>query len=371
MLKIALIHDWFNEAGGAEQVVREILHCYPEADVFCLFDFFNDNDRDHYLKGKKTNVSFIQKIPFAKKYYRNLFPLFPRAIESLDLSDYDVVISSSSCVAKGVIKQPGQLHISYCHSPARYAWDLKDDYLKAAKTTLSRLVLKYFFEKLRKWDRNNSYRVDYFIANSKFVQERIRRFFGRESTVIYPPVDVGMKPGEDRRRDTYITVSRLVIYKNIDLIIEAFRRMPELKLEIAGDGPLKRKLLKKLPPNVTYLGYIDNGTKHHKISVARAFVAAATEDFGISIVEAQSYGTPVIIPSIGGYIETVNHKTGVFFKEKSVESMVQAIRNFHHNKHLYTISDFSENIKRFSTERFHKEFKTFTDELIYRHFGNK
>lgn len=371
MPKIALVHDWFNEAGGAEMVVKEILNCYPEADIFCLFDFFNQGNRDFYLSGKKTRTSFIQKVPFAKQRYRNLFPLFPYAIESLDLKDYDIIISSSSCVAKGVKRELGQLHISYCHSPARYAWDLKEDYLRVTKTLATKAILKYFFEKLRKWDMKSSDRVDFFIANSDFVRGRIKDFFGRESTVIYPPVDVEMKESIEKRGDYYFTISRLVTYKNVDMIVDAFRKMPELKLEIAGDGPMKKKIIKNLPPNVKYLGYIDDETKHQKISQAKAFIAAATEDFGITIVEAQSYCTPVIVPSIGGYIETVNNNTGVFFRQKTEGDMVSTIRAFHSSNIFFMREHFEENIKSFSIERFKREFKTFVDDKYNRHIAGK
>ncbi len=371
MVKIALVHDWFNEAGGAEMVVREILHCYPDADVYCLFDFFTPENRKNYLAGKTTHTSYIQQIPLAKIRYRNLFPLFPSAIERLDLADYDVIISSSSCVAKGAKRRAGQLHISYCHSPARYAWDLKEDYLKAAKTKVTRSILKFFFEKLRRWDLRSVDRVDYFIANSGFVRDRIKRFFGRDSTVIYPPVDVEIKESASERSDFYFSVSRLVIYKNVDLIIDAFRQMPELKLQIAGDGPMRKKTMKNLPPNVTYLGYIDDETKRLKLSQAKAFVAAATEDFGISIVEAQSYCTPVIIPSVGGYKETVNQNTGVFFHQKTVENMVSAIRAFDVGKRVFVREHFEENIKSFCIERFRIEFKAFIDDKISRHITGK
>ncbi len=370
-LKIALVHDWFNQPGGAEKVVREILDCYPTADVFCLFDFFDRHDRDKYLKGKHTHTSFIQHIPFARKRYRNLFPLFPTAIESLNLDKYDVIISSSSCVAKGVKRKPGQLHISYCHSPARYAWDLKEEYLKAVNTKIARAILKYFFGKLRWWDQKTSHRVDYFIANSNFVSNRIKTFFKRESTVIYPPVNIQIKECITDRRDVYITVSRLVTYKNVDMIVEAFRRMPELKLEVAGEGILKRKILKNLPPNVSYLGYIDDDTKRNKVSHAKAFIAAATEDFGISIVEAQSYCTPVIIPNIGGYKETVNDNTGVFFQNKTVDDMVNTIQDFHKSDKKFKKEDFENNIKPFSDERFREEFKKFVDDKISMFFSEK
>ncbi len=371
MLKIALVHDWFNEAGGAEKVVNEILHCFPEAEVFCLFDFFNDKSRNEYLYGKQTHTSFIQYIPFARKAYRNLFPLFPIAIERLNLKKYDIIISSSSCVAKGIKRHPGQLHISYCHSPARYAWDLKEDYLRVTNTPITKSILSFFFEKLRKWDLATCNRVDFFIANSQFVGERIQRYFKRNYTVIYPPVNIEMKDRADTRTETYITVSRLVTYKNVDLIVEAFRRMPELKLEIAGYGPMRRKIQKNLPPNVSYLGYIDEDTKHEKIAQAKAFIAAATEDFGISVVEAQSYCTPVIVPFKGGYKETVNENTGVFFHEQKVEDMVKTIREFHTSDRKFKSEDFRKNIQHFSTERFRNEFKAFVNDKINQHIARK
>lgn len=367
MPKIALVHEWFNEPGGSEEVVREILHCFPDADVYCLFDFFNQKNRDIYLNGKKTHRSFIQHLPFAKRRYRNFFPLFPYAIERFDLRGYDLILSSSSCVAKGIRHRPGQLHISYCHSPARYVWDLQEDYVRAVQAGPAKAVLRYFFEKLKKWDLASNERVDHFIANSAFVSQRIKNFYGRESTVIYPPVDVTMKHGNLPRSNVYITVSRLVTYKNIDLIVEAFRRLPDLKLEVAGDGPLRKKIMKNLPPNITYLGYIDDATKHRKLSEAKAFVAAATEDFGISIVEAQSYCTPVIIPSVGGYKETVSQKTGVFFHEKTVEDMVATLRAFDADGRIFDPQDFENNIRPFCKERFRSEFKTFVEEKYHEH----
>jgi glycosyltransferase involved in cell wall biosynthesis len=371
MPRIALVHDWFNEPGGSEKVVKEILYCYPDADVFCLFDFFDQHNRDIFLSGKKTHTSFIQNIPFARQRYRNLFPLFPFAIERFDLKEYDIIISSSSCVAKGVRRKLGQLHISYCHSPARYAWDLKDDYLSTAKTKFTRAVLTFFFGKLQRWDIKSSDRVDHFVANSHFVNNRINKFFGRESKVIYPPVNVEMKQPANERRDVYLSVSRLVTYKNIELIIEAFRNMPELRLEIAGDGPLRKKIMKDLPPNIKYLGYIDDETKRRKLSESKAFIAAATEDFGISVVEAQSYCTPVIIPSVGGYKETVNQNTGIFFHEKTVEDMVATIRAFHSSNRIFLQEDFKENIKPFCIERFRTEFKAFVDDKINKHLAGK
>lgn len=358
-MKIALVHDWFNQAGGAEKVVREMLYCFPEADVFCLFDFFDDEKRAHYLFGKKTKTSFIQHLPFARKLYRLYFPLFPLAIERLSFRGYDLVISSSSCVAKGIIKDASQMHISYCHSPARYAWDMKDDYLKVARTFIDRQLLRFFFNRLRRWDMKSSHRVDHFIANSEFVRDRIERYFGRDATVIYPPVDTEMKISGARRGEAYVTLSRIVLYKNLSLLVEAFRRMPGLKLVIAGDGPMRKQLMRNAPSNVTFTGYVDEDTKHDLISGAKAFVAAAVEDFGITIVEAQSYGTPVIVPMVGGYRETVNEKTGVFFHERTADQMVSVISEFEKENRKFEPEDFRNNISRFGINRFHHEFRNY------------
>ena len=368
-MKVALVHDWFNEVGGAEKVVREILHCFPGADVYCLFDFFDQPMRDKFLAGKHTQNSFIQKLPFAKRFYRFYFPFFSSAIEKIDLSGYDLIISSSYCVAKGVKKHGKQLHICYCHSPVRYAWDLRDEYLQTFKEPISRSIFAFFINRLRAWDKRSSDRVDHFIANSKNVSNRIRQNYNRASTVIYPPVDVDKFSVQTEKGNYYFSVSRLVSYKKTELLVKAFRYFPHLRLQVAGDGPNKKRLMKMAPPNVEILGYISNEMLIQKIKSAKAFVAAANEDFGITIVEAQACGTPVIVPYLGGYKETVLPETGLFFEEQSLPSVLKAIETFEKEEKKYDPADFINNVRPFNTKRFHDEFRTFVNEK-YAAFAN-
>lgn len=360
-MKVALVHDWFNDVGGAEKVVREILYCYPDADVFSLIDYFNEERRQKFLLGKKSKTSFIQKIPFSKKYYRFLFPLFPKAIEQLDLSDYDLIISSSSSVAKGVRKSKNQLHICYCHSPARYVWDLREEYLQAVTNKLFRKIFNYYLNKFKIWDLKTNSGVDYFIANSINVQQRIRNNYQRDSVVIYPPVDVhGFKISRDKK-PYYIAVSRLVFYKKTSQIIKAFSHYPDLNLLVAGTGPKIKKLKKLATPNVTFLGYIPTSELREKIAEAKAFIANANEDFGITVVEAQASGTPVLVPYLGGYKETVTSNTGVFFKSQHANDIIETISAFEQNLHSFTPEDFANNVERFNKERFRQEFKSFIE----------
>ena len=360
-MKVAVEHDWFNDEGGAEKVIKEILVCFPEADVYCLFDFFDAEKRKKYLSSKPTHRSFIQRIPFAKKFYRFLFPLFPKAIESLDLSGYDLIISSSFCVAKGINKTAKQLHICYCHSPVRYAWDLRRDYLAAVHGALIKKTFSYFLDKLKKWDIDSSIRVDYFIANSINVQKRIFENYARESVVIYPPVNISAFTITQNKSDYFFTVARLVAYKKTELIIRAFSKMPHLELQVAGVGPNLGKLRRIATPNVKMLGYIDSQTKKEKIGNAKAFLGAANEDFGITMVEAQASGTPVIVPYIGGYIETVLDTTGLFYKNQNVEDIVVAVTKFENEKRKFKSSDFIDNVERFNVARFQKEFMEFVN----------
>ncbi len=358
-MKVAIVHDWFNAVGGAEKVVKEIIKCFPDADVYCLFDFFNRAERNTYLSGKTTHRSFIQRIPLARKFYRFLFPLFTSAIESLDLSEYDLIISSSYCVAKGIKKNKGQLHICYCHSPVRYAWDLRDDYIKAVPGPVRRKVLNYLFDRLKKWDIKSNNGVDYFIANSKNIQRRIKENYYRDSVVIYPPVEIEGYIPVQTKKDYYITLSRQVVYKKTELLVKAFAQLPHLKLEVAGEGPKKRKLEKLATQNVKILGYIDEETKKQKLQNAKAFLAAANEDFGITIVEALAAGTPVIAPYIGGYRETITKETGFFYDKQSVEDIVNAISAFENEKKEYKLENFSENVTRFSADRFREELLSY------------
>lgn len=363
-MKIALIHDWFNEIGGAEKVVHEILLCYPDADVFCVLDFYSEENRIKYLSGKRTKTSFIQHIPFSKRFYRFLFPLFPIAIENIDLSGYDLILSSSSSVAKGVKKQKGQLHICYCHSPMRYAWDLKKDYLDVTTTIFSRSILNFFLNRLKDWDLKTNAGVDYFIANSNNVSERIKNNYEREAVVIYPPVNIHRFKPTTHKQDYYFTVSRLVSYKKTEQIIKAFARLPHLKLQVAGAGPIKNRLQGLATKNVEFLGFIPGTELGEKIRNAKAFIVNANEDFGITVVEAQSCATPVLAPYLGGYKETVTEKTGVFFETQCADDIVKAVQVFESGTHTFEEEDFKNNIEKFDRLRFQREFKQFVEQLL-------
>jgi len=300
-MRVAVIHDWLYIVGGAERVLQSILRCYPDADVFCLFDILPDSDRAK-LGLPRSNTTFIQKLPFLKKLHRQYLPLMPLAIEQLDLSRYDLIISSSHAVAKGVLTGPDQIHISYVHSPMRYAWDLQHQYLRESgmvsgiKSMLARTLL----HKMRLWDARTANAVDEYVANSRFIGRRIRKLYGRAASVIYPPVDVPENFEPVRKEGFFFTASRLVPYKNTRAIVEAFKQMPDDRLLVAGRGPEMERLKAIATPNVTFLGFVPDNKLAQLMSAARAFVFAAEEDFGIVVVEAQGRGTPVIAYGKGG-----------------------------------------------------------------------
>lgn len=331
-MKIAIVHDWLVVPGGAERVLAHMIDCFPQADIYSLVDFLEDRD---CLRGRAVRTSFIQNLPFARKRYRSYLPLFPLAIEQFDLSEYDVVLSSSYAVAKGVLSGPDQFHASYVHSPVRYAWDLQHQYLKEAglasgpKSAIARALLHY----IRNWDARSANGVDRVAANSHFIARRIRKAYRRDATVIYPPVDVEHLSLRTDKDAFYLTASRLVPYKRIDLIVEAFSRTPERRLVVIGDGPEMAKIRALAGPNVTLLGYQPFDVLHDHLQRARAFVFAAEEDFGISPVEAQACGTPVIAYGKGGVRESVRAwpcagATGLFYRAQTVDSLVDALVRF-------------------------------------------
>lgn len=359
-MKKALISDWYYVNGGAEKVIHSINSIWDNFDHFALIDFLNDEDRKFILNGKKAKTSFIQKLPTVKKNHRKFLQLFPIAIEQFDLRDYDLIISSSSAVAKGIKTNKNQLHICYCHSPMRYAWDLREQYLKDAGLNkgLKGLYAKSVLDKIQKWDLSNSDNVDFFIANSKHIAERIKKIYNRESTVIYPPVDVDFFSLEEIKEDYYFTASRLVSYKKTQLIVEAFNELPHLKLIVAGDGPELEKLQKTAKNNIEFVGYIENKKLKSLMQKAKAFVFAAEEDFGIIPVEAQACGTPVIALAKGGTLETViENKTGIFFVEQSAEKIKEAVLNFETKN--FDPQIIREHAVTFSKQRFEKEIKEF------------
>ena len=369
-MKIAIVCDWLVTYAGAEKVLEQILNVFPEADLFALVDFYPENSRA-FIKNKKVVTSFIQKLPKAKTKYRNYLPLMPLAIEQLDVTGYDVVISSSHCVAKGVITSPNQVHISYVHSPIRYAWDLQHQYLREAglnkglKGWIAKAILHY----MRLWDYRTANNVDYFIANSNFIAKRIWKCYRRKAKVIYPPVDVDSFEFCERKEDFYLTASRMVPYKKMDLIVEAFSKMPDKKLIVIGDGPDFNKIKPKAGKNVTLLGYQPFEVLKEHMQKAQAFIFAAEEDFGITPVEAQACGTPVIAYGKGGALETVigadnEIATGVFFEEQTVESICKAVAKFEKVKNKINPKNCRANAERFSNERFLREIKEFVNHKV-------
>ena len=365
--RVAIVHDWLVAFAGAEKVLEQIIMCFPDADLFSVVDFMEERS---WMRGKKVTTSFIQKLPQAKKRYRSYLPLMPLAIEQLDVSGYDLVISSSHAVAKGILTGPDQIHISYVHSPIRYAWDLQHQYLQQSnltagvKSLLARLVLHY----MRNWDNRTSNSVDHFIANSAFIARRVKKVYHRDSHVIFPPVDVEAFQLCEVKEDFYLTASRMVPYKKIDLIVEAFAKMPERKLIVIGDGPDMRKIRDKATPNIEIMGYQPFSVLQDKMRRAKAFVFAAEEDFGISVVEAQACGTPVIAYGKGGALETVldgSHArpTGLFFDAQTTASIIDAVEGFEHGAVKINPADCRANAERFSIKHFRDGLRAYVQSV--------
>jgi glycosyltransferase involved in cell wall biosynthesis len=375
-MKKALIHDWYTVYGGAERCVESFTNIWDDFDHFSLIDDLSDPHRDLILKGKKTKNSFIQKLPFWKKKYRTYLPLFPFAIEQFDLSDYELILSSSSSVAKGVLTTPSQLHIAYVYSPVRYAWDLYHQYLKESKldSGIKGLLARYFLFKLRAWDFSTANRPDHYIAISQYVAKRIKKIYNKDAIVIYPPVDTYSFTLTTETSDYYITCSRMVPYKKIDLIVEAFSKTNK-KLIVIGDGPDFKKIKNLASSNVELKGYVEKDEMLGMIKRAKAFIFAAEEDFGIAPIEAQACGVPVIAYGKGGALETIigvspeedfNGKkvTGIFFKEQTISSLLKAVNYFEKTQTLFDKKVIRTNAERFSKDRFEKEFKR-TIERLY------
>ncbi len=372
-MKIAVVCDWLVVYAGAERVLEQILRLYPNADLFCLVDFLPPGERQ-FILNKKTQKSFIQGFPWAKTKYPNYLALMPLAIEQLDVSGYDLIISSSHAVAKGIIVGPDQIHISYVHSPIRYAWDLQHQYLQESNITkgLKSIIAKIILHYIRIWDQRTANGVDYFVANSEFIARRISKVYRRESTVIYPPVDVEYYSQCDKKEEFYLTVSRLVPYKKIALLVEAFNAMPEKKFIVIGDGSEFKKIKKMAKSNIILMGYQKAEILREYMQKARAFVFAAEEDFGITPLEAQACGTPVIAYGKGGILETIvplgsKKPTGIFFDEQTAEAVQAAVKLFEKEHVHFKAENCRENALRFSNECFRENFAQFVgDKLVKR-----
>lgn len=357
-MKVAIVCDWLVTYAGAERVLEEMLHVFPEADVFAVVDFLPEKERA-FLGGKVPQTTFLQSFPGARRHYRTLLPLMPLAIEQLDVTGYDLVLSSSHAVAKGVLTGPDQLHLSYVHSPMRYAWDLTHAYLResgmdhGAKGWFARIALHY----LRLWDVRTANGVDGFLANSHFIARRVYKCYHRRAQVLYPPVAVGRFPFVREKGDYYLTASRLVPYKKVRLLAEAFAKMPERTLVIIGDGPEMAGVRRAAGENVRVLGYQSDAVLARYLSGAKAFLYAAEEDFGILPVEAQACGTPVIAYGRGGLLDTVRplsgaQPTGLFFAEQTADAVRAAVERFEREGSVIRPEDCRANAERFRPEVF-------------------
>ncbi len=364
-LNVGIVAYWFITYAGSEKVVAEFLDVFPEAALYSVVDFLSSENKSHF-KNKNITTTFIQNFPFARKKYQSYLPFMPLAIEQLDVSKHDVILSSSHAVAKGVLTGPDQLHISYIHSPIRYAWDLQHQYLRESNLHkgFKGLLAKWILHNIRIWDCRTSNGVDHFIANSKFIARRIKKVYGRNADVIYPPVDVERFTLNENKEQYYFTASRFVPYKRIDLIVEAFSHMKDKKLVVIGDGPEMNKIKAKATSNIEILGYQSNSVMVDYMRNARAFVFAAEEDFGITPVEAQSCGTPVIAYGKGGALETirpigVEKATGVFFYNQDVKSIIDSVNFFEQHSDEIILSDCRLNALKFSEQRFKEEIKEY------------
>lgn len=365
-MSMAIVHDWLDTWRGGEMVLAEICRMYPDADLFALVDFLDDADREK-LGGRIARTSFLQRLPFARRHFRALLPLFPRAVESLDVTRYDVILSSSHAVAKGVRTRPDQLHLCYCYTPMRYAWDLRDQYLQQTGLAhgLRGVITRGVLNSIAEWDRRTAARVTEFVAISHYVAQRIRRSYDRSATVIYPPVRMP-EPRPAAARDVYVTVSHLVPYKRVDLIAAAFASLHDRELVVIGEGPERDRIARVAPANVRLLGRVSDAERDVWLARARAFVFAAEEDFGIAPLEAQGAGAPVIAFARGGSFETLRgredaHPSAMFFHEQSSDAIVKAIRAFESDESRITPQACRANAERFSLERFRSELGAFVE----------
>jgi glycosyltransferase involved in cell wall biosynthesis len=359
-MKVAIVHEWLDTYAGSERVVEQLITCFPTADLFAIVDFLPEGERG-FLQGRPVRTSFIQKLPLARRLFRHYLPLMPLAVEQFDLSGYDLVISSSHAVAKGVLTGPDQLHVSYVHTPIRYAWDLQHQYLRQsgmARGVKSALV-RYLLHRMRQWDSRSANGVDLILANSEYIARRIRKAYRRDAIVVPPPVDIDDFALETDKDDYFLIASRFVPYKRVDLVVEAFAAMPEYRLVVVGEGPERAnvKAAARGAANIEFRGPVEHAELVRLIQRAQAFVYAAEEDFGITMVEAQACGTPVIAYGRGGARDIVvdaagERPTGIFFATQSAEAIERAVRTFDVVKSRLTPEACRENALRFSRARF-------------------
>ncbi|MEJ1961705.1 MAG: glycosyltransferase [Gammaproteobacteria bacterium] len=366
--RVAVLNDWLYVYGGAERVLEQMISLYPSADVYASIDILKDSER-RFLRGKTPITSFAQRIPYVRHHHRTFLPLLMFAMEQLDVSDAELVLSASSAIAKGVLTGPDQLHIAYVHSPMRYAWDMQHEYLREAKLEygMKSILARFILHRARTWDLRTANGVDHYIANSQFIARRVWKVYRRESTVIYPPVDVDLFETRENKEEFYLTASRLMPYKKVPAIVEAFRALPNRKLVVVGDGTEMKRVKALAGPNVEVLGYQSTSALVGLMQRAKAFIFAAQEDFGIVPVEAQACGTPVIAFGRGGALETIRgldsaRPSGVFFGSQEPQAIAEAVRTFEAQQDRITPANCRESSLRFGTKVFRDSYSRFVEQ---------
>jgi len=369
-VKVALVHDWLINYGGSERCVQAFSELYPEAPLYT--SVWNEK-RVTQFDQLEIIPSFLQKMPRAKKNYAFYLNLMPMAFERFDLSEYDVVLSSAHACAKGVVTLPQTLHICYCHTPTRYFWDFFHRYIEQPSyfgvfNALARSVAPYMLTFLRLWDRTAADRVDYFIANSHFIADRIRKYYRREAVVINPPVDVTDFQIADQVDDYYLLVSRLVPYKKVDIAIEAFNQL-KLPLKVAGEGPEYKRLKQMAGSTIEFLGNVGETEKRDLMARAQAFIFPPEEDFGITPVEAMATGRPVVAFGRGGALETViEGKTGVFFWEQTATALREAIQQL--NQHQFEPKVIRNHAMQYDKSVFKQKIAAFIQEKVRERYNS-
>ncbi len=370
--RVAIVHEWLDTFAGSERVLEQLLRCFPSADLFAVVDFMPESDRG-FLQGRKVRTTFVQRLPFAGRYFRHYLGLMPIAIQQLNLTGYDLVISSSHAVAKGVITGPDQVHISYVHSPMRYVWDLQHQYLHqmGIDRGLKSIYARWLFGRLRNWDVSTAHQVDHFIANSSYIARRIRRTYRRDAVVIHPPVDVDRFVPGGQKEDFFLLACRFVPYKRAEVVVESFARRRDRRLVVVGGGPEADRVIGAAQgaPNIEFVGIVGQPVLIDLMQRARAFVFAAEEDFGITLVEAQACGTPVIAYGCGGaadiiMTEEADPPTGFLFDRQDPEAIVEAVDRFETIEPKITGEACRANALRFSEARFRDEIMRVVDQVF-------
>ena len=373
-MRVAIVHEWLEHYAGSERVLAQLLKCYPEADLFAVVDFLPAEERG-FLDGRKVTTSFIQKLPLASTRFRDYLQLMPIAVEQFDLAGYDLVLSSHHAVAKGVITGPDQVHVSYVHSPMRYAWDLQAQYLRESglERGMKSLYVRWLLHRLRIWDVSSANSVDMFVANSRYIARRIRKAYHREAVVVAPPVAVQNFVQGQEPRNGFLVASRFAPYKRVELIVEAFRRMPQHQLTVLGTGASQALVAQAAQnaPNITLRPPAAQDELVRMMQGARAMLFAAEEDFGITTVEAQACGTPVIAFGKGGTQDIIRPgaqpQTGILFDAQTPEAIIYALGRFEAVEAQLSPGACRENALRFSEENFRQAMQQVVDKAIAKH----